>query len=136
MLRSERVELTDDDSPDVVATPVRRGQRDEELLERVLELAPVERGEGVGELSILLQTQAGGETVSLEAAADRSEDLERLIALAPRDQHPREPDGSVGPARLQLECSSQIVLLSLRDKQVCLRRQQAVKEALDRLPPL
>src|SRR5271167_1326587 len=136
MLRSERVEDADDHTPDVLATPVRRRQCGEQLLERVLQLAPVERGEGVRELAALLQTQASGEAVGLEAAADVGENLEGLVALAPGNQDLRERNGGLGPARLELQGAPQITLLAARDEQVRLGGEQRVEEALDGLPAL
>src|SRR5205807_6530979 len=110
MLGTERVELSDDHAPDVVAVTVRRGQRGEELLERRLELATVKCGERISQLILLLQAHARGKAFGLEASVDRSENLERLVLVAARDQHPRKAHGGVRPPRLELERASQIVL--------------------------
>src|SRR5690242_16603799 len=103
MLRAERVQLAYDHAPDILAGAVRRGERGQELLERLLELAAVKRRESVRELAVLLQARAGGQSIGLEAAPHRGEQLERGVWLSPGDQVAGERHGGVGAARLELE---------------------------------
>src|SRR5207253_977503 len=130
MLGTERVELSDDHAPDVVAMTVCRGQRGEELLERRLELATVKRGERTRELVVLLQAHSRGKAFGLEAVVDRSENLERLVLVAPRDQYPRKAHGGVRLPRLELQRPSQVVLTAACRKRVGLGGHEPIKEAL------
>ena len=73
VLGAERVELADDRAAQVLAVGLIGGERREQRVEALLGLAAVERGEGLGLLSFVLEAQPRGQAVGLEVADDRLE---------------------------------------------------------------
>ena len=89
---------------------VRRGDRRDQRVEAVLLVAGVERGEGVAQLLVVFQPQAGGEALGGERARELREDRERVLALAALVQDPREREAGVGAAGLELQRAAQVGL--------------------------
>ena len=77
VLDAELVEDRDDDAADALGVAVLRREQRDELVEAVLELAVVERGERVGDLGrrVLLELDAGGEAVGAEVAGRVRDEL-------------------------------------------------------------
>jgi hypothetical protein len=129
---TEVVEHADDRAAQVVpALAVLLGDRADQPVEAALGLAGVERRERLGELRLALEADAGGQPVGGERARDVAEQLERLLVLAALVQDPRQCDGGVGAAGLELERVAQRLLVARGDEAVRLAREQRLEELLD-----
>lgn len=74
-----------------------------------------------------------GKPVGGEAPRHFREQTQRIIALTTGMHQPRERDSRVGARRLELHGPAQRRLITFGDEQVGLRREQRVKELVDRL---
>ena len=112
MLHAELVEHADDRAPQLLAPVGVVGRRDrgDQPVEAALLLAGVERGEGGGDLGVVLEPQPGGEALGAERARELGEDRERVLALAAVGEDAGEGEPRVGPPRLELERAAQVLL--------------------------
>src|SRR4051812_44698566 len=154
MLDAELVEDRHDGLAQILPVAVRRRDRLDQEVDRLLGLAAVERREGVARLRrgvvVLLEADPRLQPVGGEAAVDLVEDLARGVRVAPPKElrrpggggpgapPPRPPppapgggDGGLGAPRLELQRAAQRVVVAGRDERVGLGGHELVEEALD-----
>src|SRR5215207_10870506 len=98
-------------APDEVPA-LRIGQCALEQLEGGGGVAGVPRLEGGGELLVAGEPRASGETVGYEVARHAFQQVDRLLELAPLDQHPAELTAGGLVTRIDLERAAQGVLVT------------------------
>ena len=130
VLDAELVEHADDGAPQVLAPGgvLRAGDRRDQGVEAALLLAVVERGEGLAQLGVVLQPQAGGQALGGEVAGELGQDRERVLALAARGEDAGQRHAGIGARGLERERAAQVVLAAGLDERVGLGRQQGVEE--------
>ena len=78
-----------------------------------------------------MQADPRPQAVHLEAVGERLQQRERLVWLIAREQHPRQRDGGVRPARLEGKRRAQRLLVARGRQQLGLAGCQVVEELFD-----
>jgi hypothetical protein len=133
VLDAELVQDAHDRPAQVVAAArvVRRRDAADQRVEPALQLARVERGEGLGQRLVVLQADARREALGGERAGELGQHGQRALAIAAGAQQAREGEAGVAARGLELERAAEVLLAARGHQRVGLRGQQRVEELGD-----